>query len=165
MRDSVIGSFSIHPAVNLSVLPDGYAGAHVTRLMPFRESWLLSKASCSMFTDCWQNGIKKVVWVVEQNHRKLSVYDRNMVCEVVSISLYTKEMLKQNPRWRNGDKVGCDSDGFAFILGPHGWIGIVYVGSCIARNHWTHQICLKWGHVHNVQTPFRCKAGHLNKIS
>lgn len=39
------------------------------------------------------------------------------------------------------------------------------MGSCVPRSHCIHQICLKWGSVHNIQTPYRFKAGHLNKIS
>lgn len=50
MKGSVVDSFSIHPMVNLGVLPYGCTGAHVTHMMPFQESWLLSKAS-SVFTD------------------------------------------------------------------------------------------------------------------
>lgn len=41
------------------------------------------------------------MWVFYQNHRKFNVYDLSMVDKVViSISLYLKNMLNQNPRWK-----------------------------------------------------------------
>ena len=41
------------------------------------------------------------MWVFYQNHRKFNVYDLSMVDKVViSICLYIKNMLNQNPRWK-----------------------------------------------------------------
>lgn len=39
---------------------------------------------------------------------------------VISISLYIKEHAKSKPKMEICDKVGSDSDGSTFILGPVG---------------------------------------------
>lgn len=60
------------------------------------------------------------MWVFYQNHRKFSVYYLRMVDKVViSISLY-KEHAKSKPQMEIRDKVGSDSNGSTFILGPLG---------------------------------------------
>lgn len=77
------------------------------------------------------------------------MYDLSIADEV-SIFLYKKKILKQNLRWAYSDKVGPGSGSFVFLLGPHGWIGIVYVGNCVSRRLLHISTMPQVGSIHNM---------------